>query len=333
MNITRRAFLTASLYAGSLSLIGGGALASPLQQRSWNFFGTRVDVSLKHADEKLANHAFEMLYGLFGKVHRDFHPWEPGLLSQLNNAISQGMTLEVAPDVADMLLEVQALYRSSGGHFNPAIGQLSSAWGFHGNADKYWQPPSERDLGEALMTAPSPEDICIQSTSVSSINPALKLDLGGYAKGYALREAAALLNQTGIDHAMIDAGGDIVVLGQDWQAGIRHPLRDDVMVWFSTDQDEAIFTSRNHLKYKIHEGNRYTHILNPRSGKPADELLAATVVHESASVADAAATALIVAGISEWSDVAEAMGVIHAMVIDSDGLFHYSPSMKGRLRT
>lgn len=333
MSITRREFLAASLGAGCLSLIGVPALANQLQKRSWSFFGTRVDVSLKHADAELSNHVLETLYGLFKKAHQDFHPWEPGLLNQINDAISQGMTRKVAPDIVNMLCEVQALYRSSGGYFNPAMGQLSSAWGFLGDTDTHWRPPSDNELRAALIAAPSPEDLCIKAGSVSSDNSCLKLDLGGYAKGYALKEAAGYLHQAGIQHAMIDAGGDILVLGQVWHAGIRHPFKEEVMTRLTTDQDEAIFTSRNYLKYKTHEGNRYTHILDPHSGRPANELLSATVVHESATVADAAATALMAAGKREWQAVAEAMGVGHAMVIDSDGAFHYSPSMKDRLHS
>lgn len=333
MSITRRDFLTTSLCAGSLSLIGLPAMATPLQQRSWNFFGTRVDVSLKHTDAELMNQAFDTLYGLFDKAHKDFHPWEPGLLSQVNDAFSQGESIKVSPGIIDMLGEIQALFRSSGGYFNPAMGQLSSSWGFLGDTDQHWQPPSESELRAALITASSPEDLRIEAGSVSSANPSLKLDLGGYAKGYALKEAAGYLHQAGIQHAIIDAGGDVLALGHDWQAGIRYPFKDDVMIRFNTVRDEAIFTSRNHLKYQTHEGSRYTHILDPRSGRPVNELLSATVVHESASVADAAATALMAAGKSEWKVVADAMGVMQAMVIDSDGVFHYSPSMKGRLRS
>ena len=136
---------------------------------------------------------------------------------------------------------------------------------------------------------------------------------------------------------MINAGGDLVTLGHapdehPWRVAIRHPQRNGQIAWLEVYGSEAVFTSGNYERYREHNGIRYPHIIDPRTGGAVQEIASATVVHRDAALADAAATALVVAGSKHWRDVAERLGVDQAMVVDAQGRIDQTSAMAERLR-
>jgi len=143
------------------------------------------------------------------------------------------------------------------------------------------------------------------------------------------------LQSQGIANAVINAGGDLRVIGQHgerpWRIGIRHPRRDGVIAWIDAKTDESIFTSGDYERFYIHDDKRYHHILDPRTGYPAAGATSVTVIHVDAGLADAAATALFVAGPDRWHEIAHAMGVKYVMLIDAEGRIHMNPAMQKRV--
>jgi thiamine biosynthesis lipoprotein len=319
----------------AISLLKPGVSRAGLHEKSWRLFGTDVEVSVLHPDSRQAATALDRLFIALAQMNRDWHPWAPGQMQAINSAISSGEPVRVNAHIEAMLTEVQRLYRASAGSFNPAIGNLAAAWGFHGEQAQDWQPPAQAELDAVLASRPSPLDLHIDDGVLTSTNKAVRLDFGGYAKGYALEAGMQILRQAGIEHAMIDAGGDVVALGSDgmrgWQAGVPHPYRSGIIARIESGRDEAVFTSRNLDKFNQYQGVRYTHVLDPRTGRPADQFVSATVVHDRAAIADAAATALIVAGIGQWESIADAMGVEHAILVDRQGGLHYTSAMAKRV--
>lgn len=336
MSITRRKFLAASMGMSAISLLGSRrARANDLHQRSWRLFGTNVAVFVLHQDSQQADAVLDRLSVELEQINRDWHPWAPGQMQVINLAISSGKPVRVNAHIETMLAEIQRLYRASAGTFNPAIGGLAASWGFHGEQRQGWQPPAQAELDAVLASRPSPLDLRIENDVLSSTNKAVRLDLGGYARGFALEAGIQILRDAGIQHAMIDAGGDVVTLGSDgmrgWQAAVPHPWRSGIIARIESSHNEAVFTSRNLDKFNQYQGVRYTHVLDPRTGRPAGEIVAATVVHKRAAIADAASTALIVAGTGQWKSIADAMGVEHAMLVDRQGGLYYTPAMAKRI--
>ena len=134
---------------------------------------------------------------------------------------------------------------------------------------------------------------------------------------------------------MINAGGDLRVIGQHgerpWRIGIRHPRKDGVIAWLDAEANESIFTSGDYERYYIHDGKRYHHILDPRTGYPAAGAISVTVIHQNAGIADAAATALFVAGAEHWHEIARAMDIKYVMLIDTNLRVHMNPAMQKRI--
>jgi len=333
MPITRRVFLTSCLAAGAIAVIARPGRASVHQTR-WYLFGTLVDVRVADQDDALVQRVLADLSAEFRAMHRDWHAWKPGMLGDINAAIARGESAPLSPALAGMMEGMKRLHRKSDGVFNPAIGGLIGLWGFHDDMLPAGPLPVRNEIDRLLAESPTPQDLVIADGRVSSHNPGVQLDLGGYAKGYGLDMGLALLERAGIGNAVLNAGGDVLASGAKgeapWRIGIRHPQGPGAIAWLETDGREAVFTSGNYERYREDAGVRYTHILDPRTGMPVDSIVSATVVHADAALADAAATALVVAGPDRWQQTAESLGVDQAMVVDAGGDVYLTSQMAQR---
>ena len=254
----------------------------------------------------------------------------------LNKAISNNQTWTVKdPSLLPMLKQAQQLYNQSDSLFNPAIGKLIALWGFHSDdlLNNFTLPSAEKI--NKLLT-PSMNDIEINGGQISSKNPVVQLDFGAFAKGYAIELAIKKLQQLGINNAIINAGGNLKVIGQKgqkpWVIGVRHPSGKGVLAAITVSGEESIITSGDYERFHELEGKRYSHIIDPRNGKPTQQLTSVTVIHKNAAIADAATTALMIAGLEGWHKIAKQMGIKYAMLIDKNGKIYLNPAMQKRVK-
>ncbi len=330
MPITRRGFLGACMSAGAFALTPASADAS-VQRARWYLFGTLVDVSIRDATPGKADQALADLGAYLSKVNREWNAWKPGALSRLNAAIARGEPAPVEGGLARLMGDAQLLQRRSAGLFNPAIGQAVGLWGLHSDARPRRESPALAQLERVLAAAPSLDDLSVNDGLLSSRNPAVQLDLGSYAKGHALGQGMDLLRSAGVDDAMIEAGGDLCTLGGRWAVGVRHPQARGSIARLETGDREVLFTSGSYGRHLEDIGRRFAHILDPRTGLPVEGIASATVLHGDGALADAASTALVVAGPERWPEAAAAMGIEHAMVVDARGRVQLTAPMAERV--
>ena len=306
------------------------------RQAKFYAFGTEVDVSLFGVDDPTANSTVDVLEKTFSNVNNTWHAWQPSTLTRINEAIASGKTITIQDDVAQLINLASSLASKSHNLFNPAAGKLFELWGFH--QDNWFEshpPPSKEQITSWLASSPTMEDIHIENGELSSCDSTVKLGFGAFAKGYAVDKAIAALQQQGIKDAIVNIGGDLRAIGshgqRPWVIGIRHPRQDGIIASIALHGDESVFTSGDYERFFIYDGKRYPHIIDPRTGYPADEAMSVTVLHNNASLADAAATALFVAG-NDWPTIAKSMGVENVMVVKPDGQIEMSPKMVDRIQ-
>ncbi len=173
---------------------------------------------------------------------------------------------------------------------------------------------------------------------VGSRNRAVKLDLGGYAKGYALDRAADILKQQGIHNALINIGGNVLALGthgdRPWRVGIQHPRKPGAMATLDLHDGEAIGTSGDYQRYFELDGKRYCHLIDPRTGHPVQGVQAVTILTHGARaglLSDAASKPLFISGPAGWRAAAGSMQLEDALLIDAGGVVHLTAAMQKRL--
>ena len=299
-------------------------------------FGTIIEIKLWGASPEEASHAFSELQQMFQGMHRDWHAWEPGRLTNINNAFAQGRPATADKDIVEMVRRSQQIEASTGGRFNPAIGELVRLWGFHtSDYPITGPPPSQLQISEILEQKPSSTDIHINGLELRSDNPIVQLDFGGIAKGYAVDLTIAHLRGLGIGNAIVNAGGDLRAIGshgdRPWRVAIRKPGGGNIGS-VQVHGDEAIFTSGNYERFRQDQSKRYPHILDPNTGWPAKDIASVTIIADEGLLADAAATALIVAGLEHWPKVARALDLDQVAVVDEAGTVYLTPEMEKRIQ-
>ncbi|MCU0767213.1 MAG: FAD:protein FMN transferase [Gammaproteobacteria bacterium] len=328
--------LRAALPAVFALLLAGCSPARELYQDRLYVFGTLVDVTLWDVTEQQGRAAVADLAREFQAEHVEWHAWRPGPLVELNAALARGEAARATPHLVRLIELSQRLSRQSDGLFDPAIGGLVRLWGFHSDDPLTGKaPPSREAIAAWVAQRPSMEDLTIEGDLVRSRNPAVQLDFGAIAKGYAVDLAVARLHAMGIHDAIVNAGGGMTAIGRrenrPWRVGVRHPQGQGVIAALELADHEAVHTSGNYERYNEHEGIRYGHIIDPRTGYPGHEIVSATVIHPDGAVADAAATALVLAGVKDWERIARQMGVTLAMLVDESGTVHMPPAMAARV--
>jgi thiamine biosynthesis lipoprotein len=300
-------------------------------------FGTLAHLTLYGVPESQAVALADAVDARLQEMHRTWHAWQPSEVTRLNAAVARGEPFQVSPGVAELIAESQTAYRASEGLFNPAAGHLFALWGFHQDEPPKGPPPSREAVAAVVAEQARMDDLTLDGNTVTSRNPQVALDFGGIAKGYAGQAIIAWLRTQGVENAIFNAGGGLQVVGghgeRPWRIGIRGPDGSGVLGAVDLGpQDEAMHTSGNYERYREYDGKRYQHIIDPRSGLPAEHIVSASVIHPNGANADAAATALVIAGPEGWEAVARRMGVTHAILVDDQGTVYLTPQMQGRVQ-
>lgn len=307
----------------------------PVYYEQFLGFGTLIEVKIWGVNEAQGRQAVEELKKDFSYMHETWHAWKPSSVGRTNQLLETGETFTMAPSVLPLVARSQIYELSSKGLFNPAIGQVIREWGFASDDLPKGPPPDREVLQKILDQQPSVSAIKIDGILASCSNPAVKLDFGGFAKGLAVDRAIEHLKQMGIQNAIVNAGGDLRGIGRHgnraWRVGIRNPRGEGVLASVDVMGDESIFTSGDYERYYEYEGRRYHHIIDPRDGMPARGVTSVTVFDTQADRADAAATALFVAGPEQWFDIAKSMGVSGVALVTEEGKIHMTPNLKDRI--
>lgn len=305
-------------------------------QRQIFVFGTLVDITIWHHDAVRAEQAMGDIDDLFKNMHQQWHAWKPGRLQNINTTLRAGQTIELTPDEAAFMRQVIELSKRADHHFNPAIGALINLWGFHTDDYPITSPPPTIEAIQQLANQQiTVNNLHLNDLVLSADNQHIWLDFGGIAKGLAVDQAIAIIRDYGIENAIVNAGGDLRSIGQKgdraWRIGIQSPKNQGVLAELQIIGDEAVFTSGNYQRYKAFDGKRYAHIIDGRTGLPVQDIISATVIAEDGVTADAAATALIVAGLDQWQQVATALRLNNILLIDSENHCITTESMHKRL--
>jgi thiamine biosynthesis lipoprotein len=213
------------------------------------------------------------------------------------------------------LLEVSKdVYRISGGYFDPTVGSVTRLWDFWENAE----PPPGDSIRAGL------EHVGLEHCLAAGNNGWFIFDVGGIAKGLAVDRAAAKIRSLGFRSAIINAGGDLALVGRrpdgkPWRIAIRHPRRNGGFMGYLDLEDVSVATSGDYEQYFFHDGKRYHHILDPSTGMPGRRSNSVTVVAPGACLSDALATALFLMGPHAGMDAVGGLAQVEAVFAFAEG--------------
>ncbi len=336
--ITRRRWLLTCMGLGIAPLL---ACSRPPQafQETISVFGTLVKLTIYAQQPEQASRAFAAVNARFQHIHHEWHAWEKGgLVSKINQAISQGESIEVSEEVAQFIQRNQQLCQQTNGLFDPGIGKLIKLWGFQQNSYELNRAPSTESLAEVLAYKASILDLYWQGNRLSSSNDKVALDFGASGKAYALNAATQTLTKEGIHQATIMIGGDIQVLGEKpdgpWRIGIKDPLNpNQAKARLNLHSGEVACSSGTYERFYTDQGKKISHIIHPHSGQPVTHLLHSTAIHRDALIAEVCALVQLIAGKENWQQPAHNLGVEYSYLIDNEGKVMISTPLTHRIQT
>lgn len=241
-------------------------------------------------------------------------------LVELNRHAARG-PFEVSPELFDLLQQCDRLHAETDGAFDPTSGPLSHVWGFYRREGRM---PSAAERAEALARVGWTHVVLEPERKTARFTgEGMELNANSIGKGYALDRAAEVLRSEGVNDSLMHGGrSTLLARGNNrtlpdggWKAGLRDPLDPDRRLAEFTLRDEALSTSGSGTQFFEHEGRQYGHLIDPRTGWPAEGLYSATIIAPTAAEADALSTAAYILGIEGTAGLCAKRADISALLL------------------
>ena len=313
--------ITAAAAAGAV------ACSSPQKSESQSvtgmYFDTVVTVEAWGADSDTLEHCMEMCetYEQMLSAHI-----ETSEISAINQA--EGQPVTVSEETAELIKLGCSYGRLSEGRFDITIAPASNLWDFHDSENA--SLPDARELSEAVSHV---DYRCVQvdGCTVTLTDPEAAIDLGGIAKGYIADRMKEYLEKEGVEHALINLGGNMLAVGgrydgTDFRIGIQKPFAQTGTVLASVSvSDKSVVSSGNYERYFKLDGRIYHHILDPDTGYPADTgLYQVTIISDSSVQGDALSTTCFLLGLDKGMELIQSLDGVEAVFVTDDMEIHVS---------
>jgi thiamine biosynthesis lipoprotein len=288
-------------------------------KRTQILLGTVVEIQVRDADEQKAENAIIKAFAEVKRIDDLFTTYnEESPVWKLNNTIDS--IISVDPEIYNLIVLCDSITKLSGGCFDVSLDNLTKAWGFYTDDP---QLPDKWEVESALKLSGWNNIELITNKKISK-HRNVGLNFGAIAKGYAVDKAIEVLIKFGVKKALVNAGGEISVIGNDWVVGIQHPRETNSIIKKLKLENITVATSGDYEQYFEVDGVRYHHILDPKTGYPSTGLQSVTIINKSNTIADALATGVFVMGKEEGMKLLESLDNAEAMIIDSNGNIFYS---------
>lgn len=291
---------------------------------------TIISITVYSDDDQLEKMAADMAKEEFSRIARISDRFSAESEISRVNADAGIRPTAVGADLYNMVKASLFWAQKTDGAFNIALGPVSDLWGFSSGRARV---PEQSEIDRALaLCSLSLITLDNEASTVFLETKGMSIDLGAVAKGYATERAAEKLEELGIKSALINAGGNIYVVGKKpdgtrWRIGIQHPEESNEIIGYLDTEDMAAITSGNNQRYFIKDGARYHHIIDPSTGWPSDALSQVTVVSSSAMTADILSTSFFVAGNEKINEIIKDIPEVFSVyTVKNDEIFAFGQS-------
>ena len=308
---SRRSFLILS--AAGLAACRGGAEVLELSGAT---MGTRYNILAIPGSTRVDQAALtEAIRVALADVTAEMSNWDASSEISRVNAAAAGETLTLSPNLAGVLASAQDVHRASDGRFDVTVGPLIDTWGF-GASGTTPHLPSDAEIAEALAVSGQERVLTLAGDRITKTESDAGIYLAAIGKGHGVDRVADVLRDFGLSDFMVEIGGDLYAAGHNaggvpWQIGIESPVAGDrALNSVAGISGLGMATSGDYRNFFEEGGTRYSHIIDPATGRPIlHRTVSTTVLAETAMMADAWSTAMLVLGRERGLEIAEAEGL------------------------
>lgn len=257
--------------------------------------------------------------------------WHETSQTSLINQNAGIKPVSVDEELFNLIKRSIQISKLTAGAFDISYASMDVIWKFDGSLKVL---PTVKNIEKAISKVGFQNIILNEKdSSVFLVDKGMKIGFGGIGKGYAADRAKDLLKSMGIKGGIINASGDMSTwgkqpTGQDWSVGIKNPLNKNKVFIMLPIFNKAVVTSGNYEKFVMINGDRYSHIIDPRTGYPSKGIVSASIFPSSAELADALATSIFVMGIDVGLNFINQINDVECILVDDLGAIHYSKNIK-----
>ena len=252
--------------------------------------GSPCEVQLYSDDKRQAQSVADQAMADVWRIEARYSRYrEDSVLSGINRIAAQGGVAAIDEETAALLNYADTCYRQSEGLFDITSGVLRQAWDFKA------QKIPKKAVIKQLLSRVGWDKVQLSATQISFKRPGMQLDFGGIGKEYAVDRAAAICREHGIEHGLVDLGGDIKIIGphadgRPWSVGLRHPRKPGALLATINVYAGAVASSGDYERCIVVKDQRYSHVLSPKTGWPVNGLVGVTVLAGYCVIAGSACT-------------------------------------------
>ncbi len=264
----------------------------------------------------------------FARLDRVLSNYRPDSVIETFNSRDDLHALTVGPEIVGLVQQARMVSEASGGCYDLTIKSLFDLWGFNGET---LTPPDEPRLKQTLARTGFRNLQTLPPDRLRKLKPSVRVDLSSIAQGYSVHRIAAVLESAGIHDYLVEIGGELLTRGHKpdgsgWRIGIERPGSGEPSMQktmtIQRDAPTAVMTSGTYRHFFDTRGQRYSHILDARAGRPvAHDTVSVTVIHDDPSLADAWSTALLCLGRHDGLATANRAGVAALFITENEGRF------------
>lgn len=289
-------------------------------------FGQPIRLEISGVPTAQAQAVTDSIFADLHYISDAAHPWNAGALGRTNQLLKMTAKFSANPSVLPLIAAATRLEHQTGGYYAPALGGLQQLWGFHSEMPD-GPVPDNTAISELLAAQPQMSDVQVKGILLDNTNPAIRIDFGAMAQGYALDVARQRLRDAGITRARLISGQYTAVVGEGWSAkladGRTLPLQGNEAL-VTLERDEHAFSEN---------GKNYHPYLDPFKGYPSSGLRSISVLHHSTTDAAAFAQALLCGGRGKLEALQQVIPVDYVLAVTDAGETLVSDKLKRRLGT
>jgi thiamine biosynthesis lipoprotein len=308
-------------------VVPGAAARGDWIKREEAIMGTAISVELWADDHAAGESAIDAVMEEMHRIDRAMSPHKADSELSRINRDAAASAVPISAEMARLLSRANDFSQLSGGAFDityAAVGQLYD----YRNRIK----PTDEELTRARSAVGFRNLILdMRARTVRFGREGMRIDLGGFAKGHAVDNAATILRHRRVGHAIVSAGGDSRVIGdrrgRPWTVGIRDPRRPGEMSALLPLEDVSISTSGDYERYFDADGERFHHLIDPATGRSPSGVHSVTILAEDGLTTEALSKSVFVLGIEKGLRLVESQRGVDAVIVDAAGALHYSSGL------
>jgi thiamine biosynthesis lipoprotein len=330
MNINK--IVTVIYIFTAIAILQFSGCSGNISKVSRPLLGTVVTITISDDPEKTAGD-FDDAFKEIESVQKTFSLYDPASEISVINKMASHHPVRVSDEIYTLIKRSLEVSERTEGAFDITFASAGKLWNFSQNN---FTPPDDAVIKKLLPLISYKNVRLDENKTVRFLKSGTKIGLGGIAKGYATGKAISALRNRNVKGAIVACAGDIQVIGdnngQPWRTGIQDPRGDAVIGAIDMMDGEAVSTSGDYERYRIINGRRYHHIINPATGYPAESgLISVSVFSSDPVLSDVYSTAFFISGLEKTQSILAAMNDVSAVLVTADMKVYVSMKLKEKI--